>query len=44
MIPKGYALLNNLNEIELKRRNISKFQEGVSPIDKKIRHILIQGI
>lgn len=37
---KVHTLLEEINDIELRGKNIPNFQEVLSPVDKKIRYVL----
>ena len=37
---KVHTLLEEINDIELRGKNVPSFQEVLSPVDKKIRYVL----
>lgn len=37
---KVHTLLEEINDSELREKNIPNFQEVLSPVDKKIRYVL----
>lgn len=40
MTLKVHTLLEGINDIELRGKNVPSFQEVLSPVDKKIRYVL----